>query len=300
MGKESVGEWVLLAALCRPEADCLRPGPGTVLPAACFGPPWDIQVYPGGDYAQPAHGEVALRPAGAEGDLSALEEALAWQYPYAGCADIPSKLTATQLKGRLLDQEAAEQTPQRPSHRGLRRPAFAEERLGLTPAQRGTAQHLVMQYLNFDRTDSLEELREEIARLVSLALLTPQQGEAARPEKLLAFFRSPIGRKVKASQGLHREFKFSILVPASDFYGGCPAGEEVLLQGVVDCWLDEPEGITLIDFKTDRVTEATVADRAESYRPQLDAYRRALEEITGKKVLREVLWFFALDRAVEL
>ena len=74
----------------------------------------------------------------------------------------------------------------------------------------------------------------------------------------------------------------------------------MLLQGVVDCWLEEPEGITLIDFKTDQVTETTVADRANAYRPQLDAYRRALEKMTGQRVAHQILWFFALDRAVEL
>ena len=100
--------------------------------------------------------------------------------------------------------------------------------------------------------------------------------------------------------GVHREFKFSLLAPARRYYPGCPEGEEVLLQGVVDCWLEEPEGIVLLDFKTDRVTEATVAARAEEYRPQLEAYRYALERITGKKVVRRVLWFFRLDRGGEL
>lgn len=60
------------------------------------------------------------------------------------------------------------------------------------------------------------------------------------------------------------------------------------------------EGITVVDFKTDRVDRRSVAARAEEYRPQLAAYSRALEEITGKPVIRRCLWFFALDQAVDV
>ena len=56
----------------------------------------------------------------------------------------------------------------------------------------------------------------------------------------------------------------------------------------------------MVDFKTDRVTEQTVLARAEEYRPQLMAYSRALEEVTGRRIVRRVLWFFRLDRAVEV
>ena len=74
----------------------------------------------------------------------------------------------------------------------------------------------------------------------------------------------------------------------------------MLLQGVVDCYFETLEGITVVDFKTDRVTRRTAEERAEEYRPKLTAYSRALEEITGKPVARRCLWFFAIDQAVEV
>ncbi len=56
----------------------------------------------------------------------------------------PSKVTATQLKGRVLDQEIAEGAP--PARLDAGGPGLLQER-GLTAAERGTAMHLVMQYL---------------------------------------------------------------------------------------------------------------------------------------------------------
>ena len=98
---------------------------------------------------------------------------------------------------------------------------------------------------------------------------------------------------------MEREFKFSMLVPAADYYPDAEAGEEVLLQGVVDCWFEEADGtVTVVDFKTDRVTEHTVEARAREYRPQLEAYSRALSQALGLPVGRCVLWFFALGRDV--
>ena len=56
----------------------------------------------------------------------------------------------------------------------------------------------------------------------------------------------------------------------------------------------------VVDFKTDRVGAAAVQARALEYRAQLAAYSRALADILGRPVARRVLWFFALDRAVEV
>ena len=77
-------------------------------------------------------------------------------------------------------------------------------------------------------------------------------------------------------------------------------GEQVLLQGVVDCCFTGSAGLTVVDFKTDRVKPGKEEARAEEYRQQLEVYTRALEEITGKSVARRVLWFFATGVAVEL
>lgn len=309
LATQSVGQWVLLCALARPDGEALRRAAECYVDvtAAPCGPAWDIRWVDGGPLFQ-APGRRSSRQEGPEADLAAadrgLAERLAWTYPHAADADIPSKLTATQLKGRALDEEVREgagpATEPSAAPAPFGRPRFAAEELGLTAAQKGTALHLVMQYLDFERAGTREGAAEEIRRLVDRALLTPEQGEAADPARIAAFFASDLGRELMASTSLHREYKFSILVPAADYYAQAGAGEKVLLQGVVDCWFETLEGITVVDFKTDRVTEQTVLARAKEYRPQLMAYSRALEEVTGRRVVRRVLWFFRLDRAVEV
>ena len=311
VGCQSVGQWVLLPALARPDGEALRRAAGAQVPltAADCGPGWDIRFVDGAEF-QTEPVEMTISPSGppdgetisGEGgeDAAALAAKLAWTYPHAAQVELPSKLTATQLKGRPLDEEITEEAPRPPRPLAFGRPRFAAEEFGLTPAQRGTALHLVMQYIDFERAETAEGVAAEIHRLVDQAFLTPQQGEAVDPERIAAFFSSDLGRELMASTSLRREFKFSILVPAADYYQEAEPEEQVLLQGVVDCYFETLEGITVVDFKTDRVTRRTVAERAEEYRPQLTAYSRALEEITGKPVARRCLWFFAIDQAVEV
>ena len=96
-------------------------------------------------------------------------------------------------------------------------------------------------------------------------------------------------------------FKFSLLVPAADYYPEAGPGEEVLLQGVVDCWFVEEDGaVTVVDFKTDRVSGEDVERRARDYRPQLDAYARALSQAAGLAVKRRYLWFFSAGCSVKI
>ena len=304
----TMADWVLTPALCRGDsgplwADLDIPRPPR---PENEGYPWDIRLLSGADFERPQGlgggesaqtGEAVRLPAG-------LVERLSWRYLHESAAAIASKLTATQLKGREKDAEAAENAvelrPAAPQATRLQPPVFEGQR-PLTPAQKGTALHMVMQYLNYDCTNSMEEISGEIARLVAGQYITPQQGEAVNPLDILAFFCSDLGTRLRNSPRVEREFKFSLLAPAADYYPEAEQGEEVLLQGVVDCWFVEADGaVTVVDFKTDRVNESTVSARAEGYRPQLDAYTRALSQAAGVAVRRRCLWFFSVGHAVEL
>ncbi|MDD6160274.1 MAG: helicase-exonuclease AddAB subunit AddA [Oscillospiraceae bacterium] len=303
----SMAEWVLSAALCRGDSTALWRDLDVPRPEnACGLYPWDIRLVGREDPAE----ELSVGGGAENGPEEALSlpedlrERFGWTYPNPAAVNIPSKLTATQLKGREKDREAAEEgVPSRPetARAGLRTACFGVVR-PLTPAQKGTALHMVMEYLRYDRTGSREEIAGEIARLVAERYITPQQGECVDPEVILHFFRSETGQRLRSARRVEREFKFSLLVSAAQYYpeaGGLE--DEVLLQGVVDCWFEDEKGaVTVLDFKTDRVSEDTVAARAEEYRGQLEAYTRALGEVLGKKVEKKLLWFFSVGDAVEI
>ncbi len=229
---------------------------------------------------------------------------LSYRYPYLQAANLPSKLTATSLKGRFADTETLAQARpiiQLPKAARARPRMLSEE--ALTPAQRGTALHMAMQFLDFSRTDSQEAIAAQVQDMAQRRLLSPAAAQAVDPARLLAFFRAPLGQRVRAAQSVQREFKFSLLAGANaanelSALANPPGPDEdsILFQGVIDCFFEEDGGLVLIDFKSDRVRESNISQTAAGYAPQLLAYSHALTRITGKPVKACYLYFFNLNR----
>ena len=74
----------------------------------------------------------------------------------------------------------------------------------------------------------------------------------------------------------------------------------MLLQGVVDCCVEDEDGLTVIDFKTDHVSADTLAERARIYSGQVEAYAYAMERVLGKPVKRRILSFLTAGLSVEV
>ncbi len=295
-----LGHWVLMAALRRQEAGALfslAEEPEETLPSQT---PWDIRLWtpaqlPGPEpLPEPALAVEALP------DPAAVEEALAFRYPHEAATRAPAKLTATQLKGRFLDAESAQDSPEpRPRDYLLRQPLFLQGQRPLSPQERGTAVHLAMQYIRYEACESIEGVQAELLRLQEEGFLLPEQAKCVPPEKITALFLSPLGQRILHAPQVIREFKFSLLTPAQ-VYDPALAGEELLLQGVTDCCLLEQEGLCVIDFKTDRLSPGQEAQRADRYRGQLAAYSAALSKIFARPVKEQLLYFFATDTAFAL
>jgi ATP-dependent helicase/nuclease subunit A len=73
-----------------------------------------------------------------------------------------------------------------------------------------------------------------------------------------------------------------------------------MARGRIDLLLPDDRGFTLIDYKTDRVTPDSIDQRADTYRSQLDLYRRAIEQVTGKPVHTAHLVFLAARQVLTL
>ena len=292
----SCGEWILLSALHRTDAGALFALGGR--PAECDEPPYPWAIHVVQAPQEEADGSVAdEKKTLPEGAADQLARALSFRYGHLAATAAPSKQTATQLKGRNKDQEAAENAPAHRRRRTLRKPAFIGA--GAEGKARGSATHLALQYMRYSEAVDESAVRGEIARLVREGFLTAEQGELVDHGQLVRFFATDVGQQLRTSPNVLREFKFSILEDATTFDPELK-GEKVLLQGVVDCALMDDDGITVMDFKTDRVTEDTVTDTAERYRPQVEAYANALSKIFEKSVKQKYLYFFALDRLVPL
>ena len=225
---------------------------------------------------------------------------MTYVYPHQDAAMLPSKLTATSLKGRGLDLEAAQDTQKPHETKPFDRPRFVREDASvLSPAERGTALHLFMQFADFAHCLTHADAEQEKMRLTRNGFLTEAQADAVNAGRIAAFFASPLGLRMMKAETLRREFKFSLLLPAEELTGQ-GGDEEILFQGVVDCYFEQPEGLVVVDFKTDFVRAGEEQTRAQIYQPQVSAYARALRAITEKPVAECLLYFFSTGQTVSL
>ena len=291
------GEWVLLTALHRDEARELFDLGGKPSNTASYEHPWLIRVTQAPEAMTVCVEEEEKQKMPPE-VLERIRQGLEYRYPHPAATQAPSKQTATQKKGREKDQEVAENTePPKANHRFWRPISFVDS--SVQGKEYGTALHLVMQYIRYEACTDAEAVRKEVARLAVDGFITQQQAEMVDCGKIAGFFATDVGKKLRSGENVLREFKFSILDDAVE-YGTGLEGEKILLQGVVDCALMEPDGIVVVDFKTDRVTERTLDTVIERYKPQVQTYADALSRIYDTKVKATLLYFFHLERFVEL
>ena len=76
--------------------------------------------------------------------------------------------------------------------------------------------------------------------------------------------------------------------------------QQILLQGIIDAYFEEEDGLVLVDYKTDYVEQGREQELIEKYRIQLLYYARALEQLRGKKVKEIYLYSFALGKALKI
>ncbi len=215
--------------------------------------------------------------------------ALDFVYPENELVTLPEKLSVSQIlrEGRE-EEEAGAYSP-------LRLLDFEEGKLRSSAAKIGTATHQVMQFL--DLKAAATDLEGECRRLVDEGFLSPEDMALVEKDKISAFFKTPLYQRLAASPCVEHERRFNVLLPAQELIG---RPGEVLVQGVVDAWFENPDGsLTLLDFKTDRVRGKEGEEiLRRRHAEQLRLYRRAVEEISEKKVSALYLYSFALNREI--
>lgn len=285
----SISDWLLLCALRHPSGEALRDLAGA-LPGITVsaGEPWDIRIiYPPKEEAEEEQREAVIPALPDQAMENEIAQRLDYEYPYAALQGVQAKVAASDLAASEFAAQYA----------ATSRPAFLSKK-GLTPAERGTALHAYMQFADYAK--AAEQPEEELARLVEQGFLTAEQGEAVDMERVCAFFRSRIAKRILTSAHVMREYRFTVEIPAGLIkpeLTGEMKEQPVVLQGAVDCAFEENGALVIIDYKTDKT--ANPAELWERYRAQLALYRLALEQCTGLKVSACLLYSFGLNTEIE-
>ena len=272
--------------------------------------------------------------------ISQIKKSFGWRYQFGDAPDLPAKSSVTQLTHRsdeyvkfdyskALDRQPAALVAPAPD---LTHP--------VEPRLIGTATHLVISHVDLACPVSGESIEKTIEKLLANGAITAAVAEHIDAESILAFFKSDLGKIVlDNSKDVFRDWPFTFAFPASEFpftnydfrfaihdsrttnheprttsdERRTTSDELIVVQGIIDMLIKTPQGLIVIDFKTDDISAGQVAGRAELYQPQLTLYARAASAILKSELVRQAhypeqsrgtiakwLYFLTPGRAVEI
>ena len=234
-----------------------------------------------------------------------IKEQLSYQYPHPDAIHLVTKYSVSELKHRAMRELAAKEeedvTPKFLEEVSTPYvPAFMEGKAEVNQgALRGTAMHRLMECYDFtkmpDRSDEFaENIKKQLTGLVQMGKVSEDMQKLIRIPSVELFLKSQLAPRMKAAamrDDLFREKPFVM--------GNHEMEEEmVLIQGIIDVFWVEEDGIVLLDYKTDRVDSATRL--RDMYKEQLDLYAEALERIFPLPVKEKYLYSFRLNQAIEV
>ena len=280
---KSYCDWLMLSILLHKNGKILRDGTSSVLlsDSDC-----KFKISIDDDFIET---EAENAEFSEECDLQLAEQImnnLSYVYPFEELLNIESKASVSRLaNGAESAKYAFSYTP-----------AFLNDG-GITPAERGTAMHKVMQFFNFDKSDNIDE---ELLRLYEWQYISEREYNSLNIEALKAFFASDVFKRIKNSDLVKREMRFLTEVPATQVEDKLDTkfeNENVIIQGAVDVCFSEIDGLVVLDFKTDRVDSTD--ELVNYYSEQLNIYAKACEKIFDMPVKEKIIYSFSLSKEIK-
>ncbi len=241
-----------------------------------------------------------------------VSERFAYQYPYWNLHSLYTKTTVSELK-----MAALEETEELSAHLFEEErvvpyiPAFMREKEpdNISGTTRGSAFHRVMELLEYatilegwellDFATRTKRLTDTLEEFVREGRLTEEYYRAVSISKILNFLSTGLAKRMAEAESkgrLYKEQPFVYGIEACRLNPGFPRSEKVLIQGIVDVFFIEDDGIVLADYKTDVI--ATGEELMERYRTQLDYYSEALCKMWHMPVKEQILYSFYLEKEV--
>ncbi|HTL28224.1 MAG TPA: 3'-5' exonuclease, partial [Tepidisphaeraceae bacterium] len=234
-------------------------------------------------------------PAPLDPSAAALVARLTTPYRFNGFSDLPATQSVTSLTkhGRSAPGGIAESiTDLVRFDQKLPMPRCLASDARLSPTEIGSLTHAALQHLDFTRPCDANDLKQQIEQLIAKKKLATACGDSLDLAAIEWLMQSEVGKLLcKHAKALRREVPIYYPAVAEGLQASNDPMDRVMIRGQIDALIPADDGLVLIDYKTDRVTEETIDARAEFYRAQVESYGEAVRRITGQDVKATYLFF---------
>ncbi len=252
--------------------------------------PPDVLVAP----AEEATDEGAPEPEGEDPVLCRLRVEAAWRYPFQEATTRYAKIGAGELARSLAPVGLEEVSADLDRPPDLARPRRVGGASPVTPAEVGTATHLVLGRIDLGGPVDQCDVQAFIQHLASARFLEPTVARHVDAAAIARILHTPLGLRLRQHpEQVRREVPFLMRLPADAVYAEPDPGQDwVLVQGAVDCLLVAPDHLLLCDYKTDRIAGPEDEERLlPRYSQQIRLYGQAMASAWGRPATELYLVF---------
>lgn len=244
-----------------------------------------------------------------------LEDRFNKEYVYKNVLNKPSSITVSEIKKMIQEEDEEKHQKYYKENFALKTPSFihqGEEKVGFNSAEKGTIFHLAMQLLDFSKfdTEDISKIREEIKSqtnsFVEKNIMSLDEIETININWIVKFIKSDIFKEIyiaNKSEKLFKEKAIDYNIKLKNLFKdeNIEEDEKIMVVGIIDLFFENENGeIILLDYKTDYVTKENLEEVKARYKVQLDLYKSAIEDISGKKVAKKGLYLFGINAFVEI
>ncbi|MCR5727522.1 MAG: UvrD-helicase domain-containing protein [Lachnospiraceae bacterium] len=278
----------------------------------------NLNGFQDGSEGAPVHEETdsaAEERASVNNDVAKLEEEIVRarnaRYRYEGGEALPVKLSVSELKHMMIEEEFGENVFEetrefQPGDKTL--PDFMKTGEALKRgSDYGTLVHKCMQFMPMNLKD-INDIKEFLSDMQMKKRLTTEEAAMMPVNKFFEFLDSEIADRIRKAdlQGrFYREKQFMILVDVKEADPVRFAGStgKIPVQGVIDAMFVEDGELVILDYKTDRALKSDPEAEeklVKLYETQLDLYAKAAERLMGLKVKEKLLYSFSLGKTISV
>ncbi|WP_314720361.1 helicase-exonuclease AddAB subunit AddA [Parvimonas micra] len=244
-----------------------------------------------------------------------LEDRFNKEYVYKNVLNKPSSITVSEIKKMIQEEDEEKHQKYYKENFVLKTPSFihqGEEKVGFNSAEKGTIFHLAMQLLDFSKfdTEDISKIREEVKlqinSFVEKNIMSLDEAETIKINWIVKFIQSDIFKEIyiaNKSEKLFKEKAIDYNIKLKNLFKdeNISEDEKIMVVGIIDLFFENEDGeIILLDYKTDYVTKENLEEVKARYKVQLDLYKSAIEDISGKKVAKKGLYLFGINEFVEI
>ncbi|WAW14332.1 helicase-exonuclease AddAB subunit AddA [Peptostreptococcus equinus] len=263
---------------------------------------------------------------------SSINKKLDFLYPFNTSLNKPSSISVSEIK-KLVEESEEDYMHENLYSKfrisDLKTPKFihsGDMKVEFNSAERGTIFHLLMQVLDFSSFEKylknqqltfdlfvdnnmdnqiIDEIKRQIDGFIDKDVLSVEEANTININWVLRFIKSSIFIDILDAQNkgkLYKERAINYNLKINQIYRDQDIidSEKMMMVGIIDLFFENDNGdLILLDYKTDFVNKENKKIVIDRYKTQLDYYRKAIEDISGKKVVGSFIYLMSIGELVE-